>query len=443
MSPLGRWPTVEPRRRAVTGGHGRAVLTRFAVDFEVVTPMLGGGVRTRAVDDVDVIRAPSVRGQLRFWWRALRGHDFHRPEELAEREGALWGRIMEGGAQRSAVELQIDNVQPTGVDASNVTYSSQGAYALWPARKEKERPVARRWRPGVKFRLTITVPEADEQDVRNAVRAWLLFGGIGSRTRRGVGSLTVTSDATGWLPATATRKAVVELFGRDIFGAHERARRDMPSLAGAALHVGGATSNAEMAWDIALGWLKEFRQGTDGGPGYRAREPRPAPRKPPSISNWPEADKVRHLTGRLYAHTPRHTPIPAWPRSGFGLPIGGQFQGGAPAGSEPDPFVLHWKPAGAHPLANENIDGRLASPLIVKALPLTGGLFVPCALWLNRAHPDGVVVLKGVPGSGAPFDRLVAPGDTAHFLPLHGPLSLREAFLVWLQGSYRTTRVAP
>lgn len=63
----------EPRRRSSRGGPD---LCTISVDVEVVTAILGGGSQTRALDDVDVIRAATVRGHLRFWWRALRGHEF-------------------------------------------------------------------------------------------------------------------------------------------------------------------------------------------------------------------------------------------------------------------------------------------------------------------------------------------------------------------------------
>jgi len=80
----------------------------------------------------------------------------------------------------------------------------------------------------------------------------------------------------------------------------------------------------------------------------------------------------------------------------------------------------------------------------VKALPLADGTFVPCALWLNRAHPaNSEVIVKGTNSSQAPFDRLVAAADTPRFSALTNKQSLRQAFLDWLQTNYKTTVVAP
>jgi hypothetical protein len=45
---------------------GPAVAT-FDARIEVVTPILGGSNSTRTTDDIDGIRAATVRGHLRFW----------------------------------------------------------------------------------------------------------------------------------------------------------------------------------------------------------------------------------------------------------------------------------------------------------------------------------------------------------------------------------------
>jgi len=105
--------------------------------------------------------------------------------------------------------------------------------------------------------------------------------------------------------------------------------------------------------------------------------------------------------------------------------------------TEPPRVQIRWQgPASEKP-------DRLASPLIVKALPLADGKFSACALWLNRAYPTGQVVLHGVKGSSAPFDLLVAPGDTPRFLPLDQKATLRDAFLDWLRTRPGTQVVAP
>lgn len=52
--------------------------------IEVVTPIYGGGVETRKIDGVNTIRVPTIRGHLRFWWRALHAHlpDYNTADKL-------------------------------------------------------------------------------------------------------------------------------------------------------------------------------------------------------------------------------------------------------------------------------------------------------------------------------------------------------------------------
>ena len=412
-------PAAKPRP-----ARGAPELVELRVQLEVVTPILGGSQQTRAIDDVDVVRAPSVRGHLRFWWRALYAPRYASADALYQRESALWGRAATEDGGRSAVEIRVSvEGTPGAPDTSDIDLQqTPGAYALWPARAEKRqgqvvRPPAPRRKPGTKFQLTLKVAGADkdEAEVRNALRAWILFGGYGGRTRRGLGSLKVIGDANGWLPTAATREALTSLFGLDIFAAPARTPSDVPWFGEAAIHVGRADRNAQTAWTTALDWLKEFRQGTTGQQGSRAREPGTGKAQPqrPSISNWPEADKIRRIKNKTRAHPPRHNATAAWPRASFGLPIIGQFQTQDRNGQrldsrnpqnggydEPGPFELRWR-------AGNVEHDRLASPLIVKALPLADGSFAPCALWLNRAHPaNGEVVLRNASTSatfgGAP-----------------------------------------
>lgn len=453
-----------PKMRAFRGG---PELRETHVRLEVVTPILGGSHLTRAIDDVDVIRAPSVRGHLRFWWRALYAAQYRSADALHQRESALWGRAATDDGGRSAVEIRISVERVGGTDNSDIRlYPGQGqqatpgAYALWPARAETRTntPTAPRRQPGTQFQLTLKVAgtEKDEAEVRNALRAWILFGGYGGRTRRGVGSLKVIGDANGWLPTAATREALTSLFGRDIFAAPTRTPCDVPWFGGAAIHVGTKGADAQKAWTTALDWLKEFRQGTtDHQQLGRAREPGTGKLQPnrPSISNWPEADKIRRIKNKTNAHAPRHNAVAAWPRAGFGLPIIGQFQktdrsNNRNAYDEPGPFELRWR-------AGNVEHDRLASPLIVKALPLVDGSFAPCALWLNRSLPAGAQVGLARPKQGrpndkevdpatvAPFDRLVAQDDNPRFAALANQTSLRRAFLDWLHAKYQTTVVAP
>jgi CRISPR-associated protein Cmr1 len=448
-----------PRRLSSTGAR-----SDFAVSLAIVTPILGGGYRTRAPDDVDFIRVPTVRGHLRSWWRALFAGRFASSASLYEAETKLWGGPGGGPgkapAVRSPVEVRIEVTDRGSEEKGDIDpQQTDGAYVLFPARSERRgvqvtrEPIPRRI--GIAFKLTVTAPAKDIAAVHDAVRAWILFGSYGGRTRRGLGGLTVTGpDAETWLPrhGNALAAELKRLFGREVFAVGGPARQT-PMLAGAALStIGRVEDRGVTAWLTAVDALRCFRQGTPPKseritgaaatlPSAWARQPSDDSRRP-SISNWPEADKIRHLADRElrtgpYSHAPRYNDSPVWPRAGFGLPIVGRFQTKGRKGdsyNEPPQFTLTWdEPTGHHKQPPRE---RLASPLIIKALPLVGGRFVAIALWLHRAWPAGKIVLeirnKVVPGSAAPFDAPMAPDEVPLFTALAGKPTLRAAFLDWL-----------
>lgn len=491
MSPSKLLPAVSPVARRRRGG---PLLETIDVALETITPLLGGGVIPRKVDRVTPVRVASIRGGLRMWWRALHVHEYAGDgaagaAALAAREAEVWGAMGRGDEdpRRSAVEVWVTDVTHVeadlarGIDDSNVDFRDKGAYALWPARGEQrsQRLPAKRWRPGLRFRLHVRAPIGLVSEIARTIRAWLWFGGLGSRTRRGVGSLALAGgrgdelravDARSWLPDSLTAAECARLLGPvALTGPASEgvgAPRETPGLHGATLVFGKPRKSDDGvgAWQRALGWLYDFRQrpaprGAQGSDSERyAREGPPGHVRGnggmlhrAGRSNWPESDKIRALSGReqQWAHEIRHIdPTPVWPRAGFGLPLLGQFQTKDRYGmryqrDEPEQFEITWRDAGGE------LRSRLASPLIVKALPLADGRFAPIALWLHRAYPDGVVgmVDRGsrgpkrlVKGSEAPFDRLHAPGDPILYAPLAAD-SLRAAFCDWLLAKSDVERI--
>lgn len=452
--PNSRLLNIVPQRRNVKVRHGSET-TEIELTLMNVTPILGGGVHTRQLDQtVDRVRVPSVRGQLRMWWRALYAH---RPD-LASSEAELWGGAGHAAGRRSAVEISVvtktSDWGPQDVDPTDIALSQPHGYALFPAKATRREPAAPRWRPGRKFTVRLIGPRSIEPELRNTVRAWILFGGYGSRTRRGVGSLTVadSGERAGWLPSSATRLAFTTLFGEDVLVAvASLAAGETPLLRGAHLVAGPPSPDPTSAWGVAIGWLREFRQGRPGSPGP-ATIPQDHARlygspNRPGLSNWPEADKVRHKlaapAGASWTHGPRHNDDPAWPRGVFGLPIVGQFgaEEATPSAGRPIPFELVW-----HDGTKER--ERLASPLVVKPMALANGQFAPLALWLFRALPGGEVQLRGNRASAAPFGKLVGTrgdaSETAQFQPLNAGGNLRDIFLNWvLKQVGPAARIAP
>lgn len=438
-TPPERLPT-PASRRAARGPRVEVI----EVPLCTTTPVFGGGVAARMPDPVAAVRGPSVRGHLRFWWRASRGHAFATPEALAEREAQVFGAAA-GDGRRSPVEVQIEGLPANPPTMHHGELGAGGQYALWAAAANQQAAAAELLRPGLRFTLRVVTPVELLADVEAALRSWIRFGGYGGRTRRGGGSLTVEGEAARrWLPSGTGAAALL-----GVEGAASTPSTSMPRLAGATCALGAPRRDGMTAFEEATGWLRDFRQGPGGRSGEpdarAAREPVQGNR--PGRSRWPEADKIRHLSRGRFDHEPLHDAEPAWPRAGFGLPIVGRFQTKARKGGwlrEPDPFELRWRNAAGE------VQDRLASPLIVKPLALADGTFAPLALWLDRAWPDGEVVLHKHPAqdrSAAPFDRLLGAGDTARFGPLavDGSVSegerLRTAFFGWLADAGKAREV--
>jgi len=422
--------------------------------LQTVTPVYGGGARlpSRAIeagpdghpvarperlDPFAAVRAPSVAAQVRSWWRILVAPRRGTPAELRERENDLWGSVHAGEPLRSQVDVWVTDIRATAADFRKV--DPDWLYALWPARpvsedkrgrskdeNDEQVPWAPRWKAGLTFTLHLRVPVSGADDVARAVKAWVLFGGYGSRTRRGCGALTVPGAA--WLPAEATPTAIEAVLGLEAGVLADAARdaREIPALHGSGFAFGRQPQDdPAQAWKIALRWLRDFRQEPGDSPWHARGNSQD---KKPGRSRWPEPDKIRRLGLAPAAdkHKARYGAQPAWPRAGLGLPI--VFSAWQ---RKPDPpLMLAWQTADCG-------FERLASPLIVKPLPLAGGRFAPLALWLHRANPKGAIVLRQgddtMPGSTAPFEPLLGDADEALFAPLRGATTLREAFFAWLR----------
>ena len=442
-------PSLPPRHaRQRVGGPKVVSLT---LHLRTTTPIMGGGTTLRDVDRVDVIRAPTIRGHLRFWWRALYAHQYSDAKALYAAERLRFGGMSDHKGQddqgsRCPVELHVSQVFGTDLDQTDLDYRSKGFYALWPAQslRQENKPQAPRYKAGLSFRLRLTFPETYRQEIERAARAWVLFGGYGGRTRRGLGSLRLLSLEGGqledWLPKALTAAELKRVLGVEL-GGDAVAATDTPSLQGARLWADTSLQDAEGAWLRALGWMRDFRQGIapKGQINTRgARNPGESSTSKPGRSNWPEADKLRLITNR---HEPRHKPMlkskrPCWPRAVLGLPIVGQFIDP----SDPANFELSWQDR------DKRTKNRLASPVIVTSVQLLGEgdrRFVAAALWLRRGFPEGAQIGKLnrsqaqiEPQTLAGFDVVEVDGELPRYEALrHGarqPLGERvKAAFAW------------
>ena len=343
-------------RAAWDAAQPSAAAAPVRVQCTLTTPMYGGGVAPGEVDRAMPIRPTAIRGQLRFWWRLLNGAGRSARDVFAD-ESDLWGGIASAGPRASRVALHV-NAEPIGselvVDAP--------AYAPIVDRDANLRLL----RAGYEFTLTLrfTGPSGDpsaalprrtarRDQVIETVRWWASFGGVGARTRRGLGAVEVASDDVALPPVS--REEVKSRGGR--------------------MALRAPRGNAMQAWQDSVEALKHFRQGEDMGRN-RGRGGRPG------RSHWPEPDAIRGLTGRYASgHKPEHAAGAQYPRAAFGLPIVFQFKDpGDPRGPKGKSLTLN--PAEDHDESPKNPRrDRMASPLIVRPY-FDGARYSPLALLL-------------------------------------------------------------
>lgn len=327
---------------------------------KLVTPMYGGGVNAGKVDTEMPIRASAIRGQLRFWWRIACG-PFASSQEMFKRETEIWGGIGDTGATASKVEVRVDSINPLTLSPAfkyvddpkhpgkkrgmpKVEDWAQG-YALFAAQgkisQDKttiEKEPNQLAREGVGFSLHIRFAEklSPEQcaEVETALRWWASFGGLGARTRRGLGAVFISSLTPVTVTEVSDKQGILKL---------------------------KPAKDEKTAWKNAVNALREFRQGSELGRNIAAKDSR----SPAGRSRWPEADTLRELSECAHhEHKDRIVSGKWFPRAAFGLPIVFHFQG-APKYRDPnkEPIDHILEPASG----SDNMPrDRMASPLILR-----------------------------------------------------------------------------
>ncbi|OFC30537.1 type III-B CRISPR module RAMP protein Cmr1 [Acidithiobacillus caldus] len=358
----------------------RESVMKFACTL--VTPLYGGGVETGKIDAAMPIRATSIRGQLRFWWRITNRKRFTGPDkhrEMFEAEREIWGGLGNAETLRSSkVDIRVTDLQILQSPAPAARYDKKpqggyktfpawekwaggpvGGYILFPAQGKANaagiqiepgkllKPNSVTWTLEIQFRDDCSA-ETREQ-VLTALRWWASFGGLGARTRRGLGAVKV-DDLRPVNPDEAKEQGCTLVL------------QTSPQ------------ENAIEAWQKAIKVLRDFRQekGIGRNPG--------AERNRPGRSRWPEADAIRRLSGKNASqHPPIHPAGNLFPRAQFGLPIIFKFKDE----KQSDPQQ--------HTLQPQNAE-RMASPIVLRPY-WDGNKWFPAAIYLGKIATS--LLLKG------------------------------------------------
>lgn len=330
--------------------------------INIITPMMGGGVEAGEVNESNPVRISELRGILRFWWRLIHNNN----NSLLESESRLWGSTK----NKSRVIINVPDILPVKFrsymkDFDFKRYGNE-AYSLFPAAPKRERgqivegsgkDIARE---GLNFTLRITYPREFQDEIRLTIASLIYFGGVGSRTRRGLGSLSCDNA----LPS------VKEVLGAASSITLWRKRVNH--------------TDALKAWSDILGLYKEYRQQRNSTGDKRH----------PGRSRWPEPDSIRQITG---CSLPRHrrpvnniiAPVQSFPRAALGLPIIFKFKDDCKHDrikSDLEPYQTTLKPKDDP--EHDRKYNRMSSPVITKAMYDKNILYSAVVILPHSDHND-------------------------------------------------------
>lgn len=343
--------------------------------IELVTPLFGGGVEAGCNDPDTLIRPTSVRGHLRFWWRATRGARLESISELRKQEGRIWGTTENPSKVVVEIVKEKDLQQNSGrwdpkdrtlplrsISLKRETEVCKGTFEIkvsWP--KSASEP---------------NKEDCVDVDVKAAMWGWINFGGLGARSRRGCGSLYCDSFSPE--PGTDIQQWYASKLNE--FGIPAGVpSRDWPTLPGRLL-ITKRNSGCIEAWNTSVSLMQKFRQlpGVGRNPGSGGR---------PGRSRWPEPESIREISReqqglreRPYGQKRRqeHMPVHYFPRAEFGMPI-----------------IFEIRNENLKPTLQPAVDvSRMASPLILKPLAVSKDQAYPMILCL-RTKPLRKAVLLG------------------------------------------------
>ncbi|MEW6673479.1 MAG: type III-B CRISPR module RAMP protein Cmr1 [Thermodesulfobacteriota bacterium] len=164
-------------------------------EVEVVTPMFLGGANLSEAE----LRTPSLKGMIRFWWRATCGIDDI--QKLKNKEGKIFGDT----SQKAHFSVHIENiynVKPVSINLPKgqtfpvkkfkvgiIDYLSFGL-------RDTKKYLRQHYPSGTKFSVNFTFSgEKIEAEVLKAFRSLAHFGGLGAKSRNGFGSLALNDES--------------------------------------------------------------------------------------------------------------------------------------------------------------------------------------------------------------------------------------------------------
>ncbi|WP_110513135.1 type III-B CRISPR module RAMP protein Cmr1 [Herpetosiphon llansteffanensis] len=392
------------------GAHTYITETR---SYKLITPLFGGGVKAGVNDPITPIRASGIRGQLRFWWRAIRGGGYSTIDELRAKEAEIWGsassnsdsieyqhllrsvqinvtEVIHSQNREGKYQITPYKVIPTNQDPNKfmprfnqktpIPVPEYATFPLQPTTDEAQEigetgnyDQIKNLTHNIHFDLEITYHKCFELEILAALWAWEMFGGVGGRTRRGFGSITridgsekpsSVESAEGWL------KEKIDGYALKTSEWIEYVPNIVESFRNNQVFLSKEKSFDINIWISLIDKLKKFRH-------QRIQDGRKFGR-----NYWPEPDYIRRITKkRSFTHKKDIVTISKFPRATFGLPIIFHFG----TNGDPDDTTL-----------NPKDFERFSSPLIIKIIQCADKSYLGIVLVLSKTRvPNQLKLTQG------------------------------------------------
>ncbi|MDE0446268.1 MAG: type III-B CRISPR module RAMP protein Cmr1 [Spirochaetaceae bacterium] len=210
--------------------------TEIEARYRVVTPLFSAGADPQRAE----LRAPTFKGVLRFWWRALAWPRLNGDLDAIQREeDALFGSAG-GGQSRVSTQLILES-EPAALAAGKVLDLGDGivgegasylGYGVMEAFGRKAGQLTRVCLcPPIEFTARLhgrSLRDRQVQSLQEALIALGTLGGMGAKSRKGYGSLVLqslrTDDQEHWHAPESTRDlhAILQHRSRSRAGARTR-----------------------------------------------------------------------------------------------------------------------------------------------------------------------------------------------------------------------------
>ncbi len=183
---------------------------------EIITPMFLGDHTGRGAE----LRPPSIKGAMRFWWRATQS--YKSIAALKTAEGEIFG-TPDGEGKKSKLLITakiLNSTKPTNnslpekhnlnaisngkkITADSIKYLAFGKTPSGSAKNNNFQPLAFYFEPGTKFEVVLLTPHEHVKTVNEAFHLVANYGGLGGKSRNGFGSFRILEiDGASVFPAS-------------------------------------------------------------------------------------------------------------------------------------------------------------------------------------------------------------------------------------------------